>query len=120
MTEDPNLSREFLHACQSGDLSKLESLVSKHNVRDWTAFRHSASGDTALHVAAREGHMNIVRYLCEAFKEPDFRVDVANRDMKRPLHEAAQFARGDIVKYLIEKGASTFNFTDKASLIICA
>ncbi|OAD59307.1 Ankyrin repeat domain-containing protein 16 [Eufriesea mexicana] len=103
---NPNLSRDFLHACQSGNLSSVKTLVSKHDIRDWTLFRHSTSGDTALHVASREGHSNIVRYLCEAFEKPDFRVDVANKDTKRPLHEAAQFARSDIVKYLIEKGAT--------------
>nr|XP_003706405.1 PREDICTED: ankyrin repeat domain-containing protein 16-like isoform X2 [Megachile rotundata] len=103
---DPNLSRDFLNACQNGDLSKVEALVSKHQVQDWTLFRHSTSGDTALHVAAREGHLNIVRYLCEAFDKPNFRIDVANKDMKRPLHEAAQFARSDVLKYLIEKGAT--------------
>ena len=36
--------------------------------------------------------------------QPEFKVDVANKDMKRPLHEAAQFARSDVVKYLIAKG----------------
>lgn len=102
--KDPNLSRNFLHACQNGDLSRVETLVSKHDVQDWTHFRHTTSGDTALHLATREGHLNIVRYLCENFKKPDFRVNVASRDMKRPLHEAAQFARSDILKYLIEKG----------------
>lgn len=102
--KDPNLSRNFLHACQNGDLSRVETLVSKHDIQDWTHFRHTTSGDTALHLATREGHLNIVRYLCENFKKPDFRVNVASRDMKRPLHEAAQFARSDILKYLIEKG----------------
>ncbi|XP_068974496.1 ankyrin repeat domain-containing protein 16-like [Bombus flavifrons] len=103
--KDPNLSRNFLHACQNGDLSRVETLASKHDIQDWTHFRHTTSGDTALHLATREGHLNIVRYLCENFKKPDFRVNVASRDMKRPLHEAAQFARSDILKYLIGKGA---------------
>ncbi|CAD1477227.1 unnamed protein product, partial [Heterotrigona itama] len=101
----PNLSRNFLHACQNGDLSRVEVLVSKYDIQDWTYFRHLTSGDTALHVATREGYLNIVRYLCENFQKPDFRVNVANKDMKRPLHEAAQFAHRDIVRYLIEKGA---------------
>ncbi|XP_053982841.1 ankyrin repeat domain-containing protein 16-like [Hylaeus volcanicus] len=105
MSVDPNLSRKFMQACQSGDLSRVETLASERNLQDWTLFQHSTSGDTALHVAAREGHLNVVRYLCEAFDKPDFRVDVANKDMKRPLHDAAQFARSDVVKYLIEKGA---------------
>lgn len=101
---DPNLSKKFLHACQSGDLSRVETLVSKYDIQDWTFFRHLSSGDTALHVATRAGHLNIVRYLYETFEKPDFKVDVTNKDMKTPLHEAAQFARNDIVKYLIEKG----------------
>lgn len=105
---DPNLPRDFLHACQSGDILKVEELVSKHEVQDWTLFRHTTSGDTALHVAARQGHFNIVRYLCEVFEKPDFKVNVANKDMKRPLHEAAQFTRSDIVKYLIEQGVCFF------------
>ena len=103
---DPNLSRDFLYICQNGDLPKVQALVSKHQLQDWTIFRHSASGDTALHVAAREGHLNIVRYLCEAFEKPNFRIDVANKDMKRPLHEAAQFSNGEVLKYLINKGAT--------------
>nr|XP_031832537.1 ankyrin repeat domain-containing protein 16-like [Nomia melanderi] len=103
--EVPNLSRDFLHACQSGDLPRVETLVSKYNIQDWTIFRHSTSGDTALHVAAREGHLNIVRYLCEFFDKPDYKIDVANKDMKRPLHEAAQFSHSEILKYLLEKGA---------------
>ncbi|KAG7201780.1 hypothetical protein KM043_004500 [Ampulex compressa] len=97
---------KFLHACQSGDLARIEALVGEHDIRDWTGFRHATSGDTALHVAAREGHLNVVRYLCEGFEVPKYKVDVANKDVKRPLHEAAQFARSDVLKYLIEKGAS--------------
>ncbi|XP_076178137.1 ankyrin repeat domain-containing protein 16 [Ptiloglossa arizonensis] len=106
MSVDINLSREFLRACQSGNLPRVETLVVKHDLQDWTFLRHSTSGDTALHVAAREGHLNVVRYLCLAFKKPDFRVDVANKDMKRPLHEAAQFVRIDVVKFLIVEGAA--------------
>ncbi|XP_076659152.1 ankyrin repeat domain-containing protein 16 isoform X1 [Halictus rubicundus] len=104
--ECPNLSREFLHSCQNGGLPTVETLVSKHNIHDWTVFRHTTSGDTALHVAAREGHLNIVRYLCESFTKPEYRIDVVNKDMKRPLHEAAQFSHSEILKYLLEKGAA--------------
>jgi len=104
----PDVLRDFLRACHSGDIHKVETLVEKHGICDWSDFRHVASGDTALHVAAREGNMNIVRYLCERFNMPAFKVDVANKDMKRPLHEAAQFAQENILKYLLEKGIVFF------------
>ncbi|XP_047349901.1 ankyrin repeat domain-containing protein 16-like [Vespa velutina] len=104
--EIPNLSRDYLHACQNGDLLKVKNLTLKYDVQDWTIFRHSVSGDTPMHVAAREGHLNVVEYLCDAFERPDFKVNVVNKDMKRPLHEAAQFARTHVLRYLIEKGAT--------------
>lgn len=103
--EIPNLSRDYLHACQNGDLLKIKNLTLKYDVQDWTIFRHSVSGDTPMHVAAREGHLNVVEYLCDAFEMPDYKVNVVNKDMKRPLHEAAQFARTHVLRYLIEKGA---------------
>ncbi|XP_071636369.1 ankyrin repeat domain-containing protein 16 isoform X2 [Temnothorax longispinosus] len=106
-TEVPNVSRDFLRACHSGDVHKVEALVEKHGIIDWSGFRHVASGDTALHVAAREGDTNIVRYLCERFDMPSFKVNVTNKDMKRPLHEAAQFAQEDILKYLLNKDGWT-------------
>lgn len=100
----PNLSRNFLRACQSGDIYRLETLVKKYEIRDWSDFRHLVSGDTALHMAARAGNLNMVKYLCEHFDAQVFKADVANKDMKRPLHEAAQFAQDDVLKYLLEKG----------------
>lgn len=103
-TEIPNVSRDFLRACHSGDAHKVETVVEKYGIRDWSDYRHVTSGDTALHVAAREGNINIVRYLCERFSMPAFKFNVTNKDMKRPLHEAAQFAREDVLKYLLNKG----------------
>lgn len=97
-------SKLFLQACQKGDLGKLENVRDRFEIDDWTVYRHDASGDTGLHVAAREGHLDVVKYLCEAWEHPLYRADVTNKDMKRPLHEAAQFARFDILQYLIERG----------------
>lgn len=103
-----SVSLNFLRACQSGDIRRVETLVEKHGVRDWCDFRYSDSGDTALHVAARAGNTDVVRYLCEHHNAPAYRIDVANKDTKRPLHEAAQFAQERILKYLLEKGVFFF------------
>ncbi|XP_012234192.1 ankyrin repeat domain-containing protein 16-like [Linepithema humile] len=105
MLETSNLSRDFLRACENGDMSRVGILVDKYRIRDWSHFRHFASGDTALHVAARAGNLNVVTYLYECFDMPEFKVNVTNKDMKRPLHEAAQFAQDNVLKYLLEKGA---------------
>ncbi|XP_066588622.1 ankyrin repeat domain-containing protein 16-like isoform X2 [Prorops nasuta] len=108
MEPDPNLCKEFLRACQSGDLSRVKFLREKYEIPDWTNFQHDISGDTALHLAAREGHLEIVQFLCEDWQMTDScnnKVDVTNKDMKRPLHEAAQFSHNDIIKYLLSQGA---------------
>lgn len=99
-----NLSKEFLHATQRGDLDKLINLSEQWKIDDWTIFRHESSGDTALHISAREGYLNIVKYLCDNFSKPEFKIDVANKDMKRPLHEAAQFVKTDVLEFLVTQG----------------
>ncbi|XP_011300617.1 ankyrin repeat domain-containing protein 16 [Fopius arisanus] len=98
-------SRDFLRAAQRGDLDKLKELSYRCEIQDWTVYRHGSSGDTALHVAAREGHLEIAKYLCNDWSYPAFKVDVTNKDMKRPLHDASQFAHCDIVEFLIGQGA---------------
>ncbi|XP_034936142.1 ankyrin repeat domain-containing protein 16-like [Chelonus insularis] len=101
-----NLSKEFLHATSRADLDKLKDLCNQHDIKDWTFIRHEITGDTALHIAAREGYLEIVKFLCENWKNHSFKVvNVVNKDTKRPLHEAAQFAKSDIVEYLIDNGA---------------
>lgn len=99
-----NVSKEFLRASQHGDLIKLKELTQQFNIKDWTIYRHEVSGDTALHIVAREGHLEVAEYLCNNWKQPQFKVDVTNKDMKRPLHEASQFSRCDIVNFLIKQG----------------
>jgi len=105
-----NLPRDFLRACQSGDLRRVETLAEGRGIRDWSDFRHTSSGDTALHVAARTGRLDVVKYLCEYFDTPEFIVNISNKDMKRPLHEAAQFAQEDVLRYLLEKGVRSHLF----------
>lgn len=60
-------------------------------------------GDTLLHCAARHGHRDILAYLVEAWSMD---IEAANRDYKRPLHEAASMGHQDCVRYLLGRGAA--------------
>ncbi|XP_036999457.2 ankyrin repeat domain-containing protein 16 [Artibeus jamaicensis] len=56
------------------------------------------AGDTLLHCAARHGHRDILACLAEDW---DLDIEAANRDYKRPLHEAASMGHRDCVQYLL-------------------
>ena len=101
---EPNLSRKFLRACQKGNLAEIQRLVLENDIKDWSVIRHGPSGDSPLHFAAREGHLEIVRYLCGTWIEQKCAIDVVNLEMKTALHEASQFSKSAVVEYLIEKG----------------
>ncbi|KAM5235850.1 ankyrin repeat domain-containing protein 16 [Ctenodactylus gundi] len=61
------------------------------------------AGDTLLHCAARHGHRDILAYLAETW---GMDIEAANRDYKRPLHEAASMGHQDCVRYLLDHGAT--------------
>eukprot|EP00538_Stauroneis_constricta_P002382 CAMPEP_0119556368 /NCGR_PEP_ID=MMETSP1352-20130426/8354_1 /TAXON_ID=265584 /ORGANISM="Stauroneis constricta, Strain CCMP1120" /LENGTH=492 /DNA_ID=CAMNT_0007603321 /DNA_START=52 /DNA_END=1530 /DNA_ORIENTATION=+ len=57
-------------------------------------------GNTVLHLAARNGHFDLTKWLMEEF---GFRLDagVRNGDGWTPLHCSAQYGHLDIIRYLI-------------------
>ncbi|CAF3799594.1 unnamed protein product [Adineta steineri] len=62
---------------------------------------------TCLHIAAKNGggkELELLKYLIE---EVRIEVDVIGDRRRTPLHLACEFGHLDVVKYLIEKGAST-------------
>ncbi|XP_030744927.1 ankyrin repeat domain-containing protein 16 isoform X3 [Echinops telfairi] len=61
------------------------------------------AGDTLLHCAARQGHLDILAYLVEVW---EMDIEATNRDYKRPLHEAASQGHRDCVCYLLGRGAA--------------
>ena len=60
------------------------------------------AGDTLLHCAARHGQRDILACLAEDW---DMDIEAANRDYKRPIHEAASMGHRDCVRYLLCRGA---------------
>ena len=61
------------------------------------------SGDSLLHIIARLGRTAFLQLLIENFGD-DLNLEIANKEGKRPLHEASQFGRYEIVRILLSEG----------------
>ena len=90
----------FLTASQKGDLQVMQRLVSQsssqHEIIQYT---HRKSGDQAMHLAARHGHLKILTYLGDI----GVNFEGANLEGKRPLHEASAGGWTECVRYLLEE-----------------
>jgi euchromatic histone-lysine N-methyltransferase len=69
---------------------------------------------TCIHIAAREGHMDIVEYLLDTEK---ISINVLDEGGWTPLIWAAEYRRIKIVKYLLHKGADV-NIKDNVSRVM--
>lgn len=77
------------------------------------------SGSTALHWAARGGHVDCVAKLLEV---PNIQVNVQNKLGDTPLHNAAWKGNSEIIHMLLENGARTdvLNTDDKTPYDLAA
>jgi hypothetical protein len=83
-------------AAKTGNLKEIQEMIKKGaDPTNTTSY-----GNTALHIAANEGKLEIVQYLLTCGKEVDPRAKT-NRG-ETPLHYAAQWGQTEICKYLIE------------------
>jgi ankyrin repeat protein len=86
-------------AAKSGNQTELANLLAKNhsllNIRD-------AEGETPLHLASREGHLNLVEYLLSQ----GAKISSKNTQGETPLHHAAFNDQLDIVKLLLARGAN--------------
>lgn len=101
----PGDPRRLCRLVQEGQLRALqEELEGAGDCRGPEMARGSQgpAGDTLLHCAARHGRRDILAYLVEACSMD---IEAANRDYKRPLHEAASMGHRDCVRYLLGRGA---------------
>ncbi len=102
---DENTLKVLVKLTQEGQLSPLEERITLGGsaaVQTVSSKHFGRSGDTLLHYAARQGHLDIVEYL---IKRVGVDVEVYNNDYKRPLHEAASMSHQACVSYLLREGA---------------
>lgn len=62
---------------------------------------HSKSGDTPIIVASRHGHLDCMEFLIRRGVD----IEQRNKDLKRPLHEAAAGSHVQCVKLLLSHKA---------------
>lgn len=90
----------LLEIVQEKDINKFKLICKEYSKKHpiiWRNIYHKKSGDTALHIAARIGCVEILRYLKD---DADF--EQSNFDGKRPIHEAAQYGQLECLQFLIK------------------
>ncbi|XP_049819591.1 ankyrin-3-like isoform X5 [Aethina tumida] len=95
---DPNTA--FLRAARAGQLDKIQEYLDSGTVRDINT--SNANGLNALHLASKDGHVDIVR---ELLKRGAI-VDAATKKGNTSLHIASLAGQEEVVRLLIQHGAS--------------
>ncbi|NWT76560.1 ANR16 protein, partial [Prunella himalayana] len=95
--------RRLLRLVQEGNLALLRDELRLDEIPEAPSWRWGRLGDSLLHHAARLGHRDVLEFLVQ---EVGMDMEVANRDYKRPLHEAASMGHWECVCFLLERGAS--------------
>ena len=95
---DSGLLEAWFNAARDGDMEVIRNTIIDHeidvNIQD-------EDGYTALHFAAEEGHLDIVKLLIDRGSD----VNLNSCEDGSALHLAALSGRLDIAQFLIEKGA---------------
>ena len=104
----------LLKAAQTGDTAKVTSLLMETGTDILRRDPHH--GQTAIHIAVRGGHMDVVRALCAPEVVRSI-IDVPDNRRNTALHLAAAKSRR-ITKYLLEKGAEVdlYNMRNQTAL----
>ncbi|XP_071050658.1 ankyrin-3-like isoform X4 [Onthophagus taurus] len=95
---DPNTA--FLRAARAGQLDKIQEYLDSGTVRDINT--SNANGLNALHLAAKDGHVDVAK---ELLKRGAI-VDAATKKGNTALHIASLAGQEEIVRLLIQHSAS--------------
>nr|XP_015827998.2 ankyrin repeat and death domain-containing protein 1B [Nothobranchius furzeri] len=95
--DDQSECRPFALAAEHGCVQMLNTLMEPHNM---ATMKPNKRGDTPLHLAARNGHLDAVQLLLQSF---DTR-DEVNTDGETALYQAANKGQEECVLALLEAG----------------
>lgn len=95
-------NRELLLAAKEGNLTEIKRLYKKHV----DLFSKDYDGRTALHIAATNGHLNIISYL---LTKKNCNVNVQDNFNNTPLKDALENKHSQIAKILKENGGILTN-----------
>ncbi|XP_063956306.1 death-associated protein kinase 1-like isoform X1 [Lytechinus pictus] len=127
------------HAVEEGNLHGIKELV--ENLTTYDPDQKNKHGETALHLAAGYGHVDIIRYLQDKgatidvadkhgdnavywaarqgqiaamsfLKDQGCRLDAQNKTGETPLHVAGRYGQGEAVQYLCDQ-AVNMNLADE-------
>uniref|UniRef100_A0A8C2TKE2 Serine/threonine-protein phosphatase 6 regulatory ankyrin repeat subunit B-like n=1 Tax=Coturnix japonica TaxID=93934 RepID=A0A8C2TKE2_COTJA len=87
-------------AAAKGCISDLEKALKDNDINAL-----NSSGETLLHVAASQGHLNVMEYLISK----GAKLDVMDQKGRTPLHRAAEKGHGDAAKALLHRGAHMYS-----------
>jgi len=99
MGDTKQAQAELIKASQSGDIVKVLELLDQASDSNVVG----EFGYTPLHVAAREGHMEVAALLIDRGAN----VEAVTTGGERPIHVAAKWGRMEVVTLLLDRGVNT-------------
>ncbi|XP_059076250.1 ankyrin repeat-containing protein ITN1-like [Cryptomeria japonica] len=107
MNDENPINNDLFNALVNGTLHEIHSLHKKDpRVLLGVTFQR----DTPLHIAAREGHQDIVDWILQ--EKPSL-AGARNKDGNTPLHEAAKCCNSELVDILLQSKKSSAYYSNK-------
>ncbi|CCJ28454.1 unnamed protein product [Pneumocystis jirovecii] len=100
-----DISETFFFAARFGDLKTIQKLP----LSLIDLFQQDENGNTALHMASANGHLNIVQFLLSQLPETNDKhkyISIQNERGNTPLHWASVNGHLEIVSELVKGGAN--------------
>ena len=105
---EANTTCRIIGAVHSGNVQLIRVLFDCGNLIDEV----DSSGDTALHIAARQGNLQVISTLCDCSSDPAF-LNQENREGLTALLIAVKKKKRRVARLLLTRGANP-NSTDRS------